>query len=85
MEVEELNEIGGTTDLTGVIAASPEGRYLYVTGLGDVNLAVIDVIPLDPTVVGTMSPLSDFQEAWGIAISPDGDYAYVGYIDTLLL
>jgi YVTN family beta-propeller protein len=56
------------------VAASPNGRFVYVTNRGSDNVAVIDAKGDPPAVI------THFGVGYapvGVAVSPDGDYVYI--------
>ncbi|MBL4657199.1 MAG: beta-propeller fold lactonase family protein, partial [Flavobacteriales bacterium] len=54
---------------------TPDGNYVYVADMGDNEIEVIDVAT--NTIFTTISePLLSFS-AWGLAVSRDGNFAYV--------
>ncbi|NVM20170.1 MAG: fibronectin type III domain-containing protein [Desulfobacterales bacterium] len=64
------------------VAASPNGRFVYVTNYGDDTLSVIDTafIGTDtPTVIGP--PIEAGHAPTGVAVSPDGHVVYVANRD----
>ncbi len=64
------------------VAASPNGRFVYVTNRGDDTVSVIDTgIHSDgsPEVIGP--PIEVGRTPIGVAVSPDGRYIYVANLD----
>lgn len=74
------NTIIPTPGLTGVfnrplaIAITPNGKYAYVTNLGN-SVNVIDIAT--NTVLSTPGLATGFNDPQSIAITPNGQYAYV--------
>ncbi|MFH1320589.1 MAG: DUF1573 domain-containing protein [Bacteroidota bacterium] len=71
-----IASIGGDFDPAAGLDITPDGNFVYVVDRWNAEVDVIDVST--NTIVNTISD-GRLGDAWGLAISPYGDYAYVTY------